>query len=279
MKKRAAVKKKNVSVKSNPKRTLRSSQERRHIFLVKLLTAFVALLILTVTVIVGYVYLKNLLFVKNSRYTITTMELHSSGSFSLEKFREYTEIQEGDNLYSFALKDIEDLFVQKVPNVRHISIKRQLPDTLTVNIMERTPVLRLTRRSNLCVDRDGYIFAVSANKLKFLPYISGSEYRTLRPGGKVTGRALSAVKLVNLGSSSTLDLPISNVNISPEDYITVFLSNGKRLRIAWDGMDENTDESLEELNKKLMRFVLLLNSPEGQSKYSFSTIDNSFYGR
>jgi len=279
LRKKAVSKNKSVSVRGNPKSTLRSSKERRQRFLIKVGTVLFVLIVLVGTGYGGFVYLKNILFVKNPRYTITKIEVQSSGVFSEDRFKEYTKIKEGDNMYSFKLKDVQKQFKHKIPNVKEIEIRRQLPDALIVKIMERTPVIRLSRRSRLCVDRDGYIFAVNGSKLNFLPYISGYEYLSLRPGGKLTGRSLSAVKLVTIGASGMIDLPITNVNISPEDYIIVFLNNGKKLNIAWKGMDDNSEESLEELETKLMRFVVLLNSPQGKALYDFSAIDDSFYGR
>jgi len=279
LRKKAVSKNKSVSVRSNPKSTLRSSKERRQRFLIKVGIVLFVLIVLVGTGYGGFVYLKNILFVKNPRYTIIKIEVQSSGVFSADRFKEYTKIKEGDNMYSFKLKNVQKLFKHKIPNVKEIEIRRQLPDALIVKIMERTPVIRLSRRSRLCVDRDGYIFAVNGRKLNFLPYISGYEYLSLRPGGKLTGRSLSAVKLVTLGASGMIDLPITNVNISQEDYIIVFLNNGKKLNIAWKGMDDNSEESLEELETKLMRFVVLLNSPQGKALYDFSAIDDSFYGR
>ena len=279
LRKKAVSKNKSVSVKSNPTSTLRSAKDRRQRFLIKVGTVLFALIVIIGMGYGSFVYLKNILFVKNPRYTITKIEVQSSGIFSSDRFKEYTKIKEGDNMYSFKLKNVENLFKHKIPNVKEIEIRRQLPDTLMVKIMERTPVIRLSRRSILCVDRDGYIFAVNGSKLKFLPYISGYEYLNLRPGGKLTGRSLSAVKLVTLGVSGIIDLPITNVNISQEDYIIVFLNNGKKLNIAWNGMDDNSEKSLEELETKLMRFVVLLNSPQGKALYDFSAIDDSFYGR
>ncbi len=279
LRKKAVSNNRSVSVRSNPKSTLRSSKDRRKRFLLKAGSVIFVLIVLVGTGYGGFVYLRNIIFVKNPRYTITKIEVQSSGIFSADRFKEYTKIKEGDNIYSFKLRDIEKLFKHKIPNVKEIEIRRRLPDTLTVRIMERSPVVRLSRRSSLCVDRDGYIFAVSSSKLKFLPYISGYEYLSLRPGGKLTGRSLAAVKLVTLGTSGIIDLPITNVNISPEDYIIVFLKNGKKLSIAWNGMDDNSEESMKNLEDKLMRFVVLLNSPQGKALYDFSAIDESFYGR
>jgi cell division septal protein FtsQ len=194
--KRTAKKNKTTPSKASPKRTLRSPQERRQILIVRTIMCVFIGVVFIGSLVFSYIYLKNVLFVKNQRYVIQ--------------------------------------FNNKIPNVKDIELVRKLPSTLIVEIKERSPVMRLSRRSNLCVDEDGYIFAVSANKLKFLPYLSGFEYRRVRPGGKLTGRALSAVKLVTVGKSSKLALPISNVNVSPDDYIIVFLSNGKRLDIAWE---------------------------------------------
>lgn len=268
-----------IPPKASLKRTLRSSQERRQILIFRTIMCLFIGVVFIGSLIMSYLYLKNVLFVKNQRYAIRVIDFHSSGAFSLEKFKQYAGIEEGTNLYAFDLHKVEAKFNNKIPNVKDIDLVRKLPSTLIVEIKERSPVMRLSRRTNLCVDEDGYIFAVSANKLKFLPYLSGFEYRRVRPGGKLTGRSLSAVKLVTLGKSSKLALPISNVNVSPDDYIIVFLSNGKRLDIAWAEMDDNSEESLDELKKKLMRFVAILNSHKGVKFNSYNAIDNSIYGR
>ncbi|MDA3800367.1 MAG: FtsQ-type POTRA domain-containing protein [Kiritimatiellae bacterium] len=277
--KRTAKKNKTTPSKASPKRTLRSPQERRQILIVRTIMCVFIGVVFIGSLVFSYIYLKNVLFVKNQRYVIQTIDFHSSGAFSLEKFKQYSDIDEGTNLYAFDLNEVEAKFNNKIPNVKDIELVRKLPSTLIVEIKERSPVMRLSRRSNLCVDEDGYIFAVSANKLKFLPYLSGFEYRRVRPGGKLTGRALSAVKLVTVGKSSKLALPISNVNVSPDDYIIVFLSNGKRLDIAWEEMDDNSEVSLDELEEKLMRFVAILNSPKGKKFNSYTAIDDSIYGR
>lgn len=263
-----------------PKTTLRSSKERRQIFLTKVWISLFAVMVLGATLAVSIIYFRNILFVKNPRYTIKNINVHSSGSFSLTKFKDYAKIEEGDNIYSFDLGEVEEIFSYKTPNVKDIKIRRILPDSLEVRVLERTPVMRIARRTNLCVDEEGYIFLVPPAKARTLPYILGlAEYVRLRPGGKLTGRALSAVKLVLIGSSSKLNLPISMVNMNEEDYLLVMLSNGRQLKIAWEGMDDNTEDSIEALRKKLVRFVMVLQSSAGRSKHSFEAIDDKIYGR
>ena len=146
--------------------------------------------------------------------------------------------------------------LKKIPNIREISIARQLPDKVSITVEERVPVVRLGIRgekkdSGRVADTEGVVF-ISSNGTQMLPIIREAAAPGTDKGHTLSGRALAALKLLETCRDNFRALAAIEADISKPDYITVVLGNDYSIaKIAWDGMDDPSDATQKNLEKQL----------------------------
>ena len=128
------------------------------------------------------------------------------------------------NLFSLDLEKIR-LKLERVPEVESVKVRRILPNTLSVNITERTPAAVLGKRGAfLLVDQEGIVIRRS-RCLKItgmLPVIYG--YRSAIPApGAVFEELKPALEFVRLSRTSYGELKIVQINVAARDFLVMRL--------------------------------------------------------
>jgi len=174
--------------------------------------------------------------------------------------------------------------LEKIPNLRAITITRQLPDKITVVAEERSPVARMNIRGNKIetgrvVDTEGVVF-IWQRGTQALPIIREAQKPGTGVGKRLSGRALAALRLLEASMNpQNADLGILEVDITKPDYILATLGNYSSAKIAWDGMDNLTPESLASLNRQLSLLVKAIRSHIGDKAVMWNATDTSTPGR
>ncbi len=114
---------KNTAIYDNQLRQERK-RARRKVFYVFLLS-FVSLVFLAVCVAVFL--------------NVEEFKVNGSERYSAEQIIELVSIEKGDNIFSFKASEIEEDIKQNLPYVNSVEIKRDLPTTVEINIVEETP--------------------------------------------------------------------------------------------------------------------------------------------
>ena len=71
-------------------------------------------------------------------------------------------------------------------------------------------------------------------------------------GQRITRRTLAALRLIEVcREPAFLELGVLEVDVSKPDYLIATLGNYSRVKIAWEGMDEETPASRADLVRKL----------------------------
>lgn len=70
---------------------------------------------------------------------IETVNINGNSRYSYEEIRELVNITEGENIYSFDAEENEKAIMRSLPYVGSVEIKRDLPTTVDINIIEETP--------------------------------------------------------------------------------------------------------------------------------------------
>ena len=149
----------------------------------------------------------------------------------------------------------EDLLA-KVPNLREVRISRRLPDKVVITTEERTPVARmgLKGKSNVTgrvVDTEGMVF-VWQRGTQTLPTIREPQPPGTPKGQRITGRTLAALRLIEAcREPDFLELGVLEVDVSKPDFLVATLANYSTVKIAWDGMNDQTPASRADLVRKL----------------------------
>ncbi|MDZ4200472.1 MAG: cell division protein FtsQ/DivIB, partial [Kiritimatiellia bacterium] len=145
------------------------------------------------------------------------------------------------NLFTVQLRSVRDEILG-FPVVRSVSVERKLPDTLTIRIIERIPLARLSvdgMAVYLAVDRDGVVLGPTS-AAPHLPVIDASRSGTLRPGGIVDrSEVIDAIRLLDVCDTTRLGqlVRIQKIHLQDEDRMILDLATGDRVIFPREQMD------------------------------------------
>ena len=201
-------------------------------------------------------------FSRNPHFTLRQIVVQTGETVSEASLLEIMGLETGMNLFAIDLGAKRRTFLQNAHHVRNLQIKRILPDRLEIRVTERRPVARIGRRGNLVVDEQGLVF-VRRGDLDLLPSLVGGrraqsgsvlvvaeEPIPIEPGTRLSGNALAGVAAIVLNEDPGFNLPVLEVDVSPLDYITLYLADRSEVRLAWDGMGGTSRRSREHLRHR-----------------------------
>ena len=268
-------------IRLNAKKTnKRRNQSHTRVKTVVSIIAAVAVVGLIIGIWTGSQLIIRKLYSRNSTFVIKHIQINGSLMLSPALVREYTQINEGLNLFDLNIKQIRNDFLRRVPGVKSMDISRELPNTLKINIMERIPLGKLGKNGPLVVDRYGMIFVFKGSTSQ-LPIIWGYDRKRSRPGVKILGIAQAALEALRaIDEDPALGLDVARVEVSYEDYLLLRLTDGKIIKLAWDDMGMQTDVSLHKLLMKLSEVSAVLHSRRGMNLIMLdATVDNNMPGK
>lgn len=162
----------------------------------------------------------------------------------------------GANLAEIPFAEKRRHLLERLPNIRDIRIVRRLPQRVTVDVLEREPVARvvssrLRNETGRVADAEGVVFRF-AGDTGSLPVIREATDRPTVPGKRLAGRAAAALRLVQAAADADLgSLRVRQIDTSHSDYLLLTLSNQDRVKIAWDGMLDDTKAARDALARQL----------------------------
>lgn len=181
------------------------------------------------------------LFSHNKQFTIRHLDLASDGRLKPWHIREYGHLAENTNLFSISIKQVrKDL--ESVPLVKHVEVRRQLPDTLQVTVRERVALARL--QSNpyglpLAVDNEGFVLGPSA-QAPHLPMVKGFSHTGLRPGTCIQSKdILDALEVLDLCDTTRISeyVNIQSIDVGDPEYLDVVLNDDILVRMSRNRFD------------------------------------------
>jgi predicted small integral membrane protein len=105
------------------------------------------------------------------------------------------------------------------------------------------------------VDAEGVVFIRQAGT-QLLPTIFERESRFTKPGQRLSGRALAALRLLEFcRDGEAAKLGIQRVNATRPDDLVAILGNYSQAKIAWEGMDAPTAETRAAMEKQVTHLV------------------------
>ena len=231
----------------------------------------------------GAVYVRELAFARNPRFTIREIRIAEGRIKTADMIREYFAykgVTEGANLFGFDLTTFRDEYLAYNPVVRQLTIRRRLPDTLEVAVVERQPLARLGQRDTLVCDREGFMFRLSAG-LHELPVIIGNTDPLLAPGRTVEGLTRAAVDVLAACEDPRLGLLVLGIDIRKRDYLVVHIvapSGIQEVMLAWEGMGEPTTPDSRAAMEHQLRRVRQTSLVEERSQID-ATFPDRHFGR
>ena len=208
------------------------------------------------------------LFWENPAYTIKTLAITVDGpTITAKHVREYMGICEGANLFAPNLQKLRAEFLKKTPIAKSASLSRRLPDTLCVDIVERTPIARLGRWGSLALDREGYVFSLRAGSRDY-PIITGAADVNLKPGVKSDQAVMNAIDLIDVCNRSRIgeQVRITSLDVAPKDHIELYLAAGERIKINWENMGVSGIDPHPKIEVKLAELAGALRASEERGR-------------
>lgn len=151
----------------------------------------------------------------------------------------------GANLAEIDFKSCREDLVSRIANIKALTVQRRLPDGVLITVTEREAIARMGLKgekapSGRVVDDEGVVF-VRRVGTSTLPIIREAHQPGTAIGKHLDGRARAALRLLALCREDEFSsFNILEVDLSARDSLSFVLSNYQRVRIAWDGMDEES---------------------------------------
>jgi len=213
---------------------------------------------------------RRFLFETNPRYTLRTIQYRTDGVLPADTIRQVTGVHEGCNLFCINLPSIRRNFLQNLPNVRNIQLRRMLPDTLDIVVSERIPVARRSREKREVVDFDGYVFTLQPaqeSQLDRLPILVSEEWASLSSGQRVSEKPRAALDVLNTSDAIRLSFKIITIDTTGSHYLLLQTSDRREIGLPWDQISRR-----EVVNEMLRRCDDALQSPRAAGRNRFDVL-------
>jgi cell division protein FtsQ len=209
----------------------------------------------------------------NPRYALTKIEIEPRDHFSERQIRMAAGLQPGENLWALNLRQITH-DVEKLPYVSNATVQRHFPDTVSITIHERVPVVKIVglnidlgTKELFYIDRDGIVLKPREDETApLLPEIIGlTDGQTeLEPGEQLDQSSLKrALEILDQIDHSRLHtaITIRVIDLSNPLYITMTTRQDMTVTFRLDYVDQ-----------QLQRLLQIVNDPRFQSRM-ISSVD------
>lgn len=233
----------------------------------------IVLLAVVVSVLVWIGFRK--MYTQNNHFIVKKIVIEGCRTTKPEVVREWTRITEGINLMEFSISEVRSDFLKKAHGIKELEISRIFPDTITMTVFERTALARIAGERMLVLDHDGVVFSMG-NEAGDLPQIRGFKNVRFMPGVRVENLALAGLELLDACRFNLKDaLEVVAIDVNREDFLILHLRDGRRVRFAWNGMNERNETSRSNLCKKLKNVADSLKTEKAMRLIEFdATLDD-----
>lgn len=188
------------------------------------------------------------------RFTVQSVSVSGNNFVSMEELNPYLQKVKGVNIFK---SDIEDIAkrLRNIPWIKDVSVRREPPSSISVNIVERTPAVYVNSKGGLYLaDEEGTLLGEKEGLSFGLPVVYGISLEGTRTGEKSNSEALrSAIRVRNeLSSLPWIELPQTGIEVDGRSDITLHL-RGYRIRLGHDKYREKLvrfNEIAKDLNGK-----------------------------
>jgi cell division septal protein FtsQ len=212
----------------------------------------------------------------NPRYRLNKIQIEPRGHFTEGQIRQAAGLEPGhQNLWSLNLRQITR-DVEKLPYVSNAKVERHFPDTVTILIHERVPVVKivglnidLNTRETFYLDRDGVVLKPREDDTApTMPEVIGltSAETEFEPGMKLEQSSLkSAMEILDEIDHSQLHTSITIRTIDLSNPLFIIMTTRQDMAITL-----RVDPQY--IEQQLQRLVQIVNDPRFQQR-TISTVD------
>ena len=165
-------------------------------------------------------------------FEIKKIIVNGNRQLNSEEITKFTAITPGINIFKLNVGEAEAR-LKMVPLLKSSEVKRKLPHTIVINVVERKAVALLAvKNSFIKVDADG-VYLQKGQMASALPVITGLDSEVSGPGKHVKARYLPEA-LESLGKMPrTLVQKLSELNMNEAGQLTLYTEDGIQGRMGW----------------------------------------------
>ena len=185
-----------------------------------------------------------------------------------EKIVEKSGITAGDNLFRINEEEISELLSKQLPYIKSATIKRELPDTIVIEIESTKGVACIeNNKTYIILDSSGKVLEKGVSELKeSLPVIKNVTAKTVEEG--------SIIELTNKKRNDTLPQILSAIEKAELDTLTeIDLKNVNDIKIKYDNRIILKIGNLTNIEKKLARGKKAIENENEINAYAEGTLD------
>jgi len=166
-------------------------------------------------------------------FRVQSVRVNGNNFISMDEINPYLQQVKGVNIFRY---DIEDLAKRLQNNswIKDVSVRREPPSSIAVNIVERTPAVYIDSNGSLqLTDEEGTLLGQKDGLTLELPVVYGISLQGARTGDRNTSEALrSAIRVRNeLSSLPWVELSQTGIEVDERTNITLHLK-GYRIRLG-----------------------------------------------
>ena len=271
---------KKVVSSSRIRKKRRARRSKESLFWGKFVLKMTALFVCVALVVFGLWYAFYAYYFRSTDLFIVKDEqsnviIDTGKTLTPDLIKQVLGIEDGINLFSIPIDKKRIQLMEKAPSIKDISIVRFMPDKLKITIIEREPIARIEIDGRV-VDDEGVVF-VRYTRTIGLPIIIGSKkIKTAKPGDRLNGMEMAAVRLANCTFRSECTSRFMSVDTSNSRYLLLKFPDSRRSRIAWGDMLKRSKKS-----DRLMieQYDNLINAMHNDIGSNFKMFDAQHPGR
>ncbi|MDZ4743603.1 MAG: FtsQ-type POTRA domain-containing protein [Verrucomicrobiota bacterium] len=239
----------NVKVTSRKKTTVKTQSSGKF-----LLVLVIVVFSLTATVLATK-FLAQKMFYENESYTLQNIYIDNHAQMSQVEILQIAQVKKGDNLFALDLEEVRSK-LEGIPHIKNAEVYRQLPDSLTIRLIERQPVARLGLWSGkvdngvrvidqYLLDDESVVMGRRPAQSPHYPFLVGlNEKQEIKEGMKLANpEAIAACKLlkrIDVSPARSI-IEIVQIDVSKKDQVTLVLNDGARIKVLSQFVDEHIE--------------------------------------
>lgn len=187
---------------------------------------------------------------KSDLFKIKDIQVIGNNKLAKEDIIDYSSLHKGENIFRIKSKIVER-GIKRLPYIKEVQVKRKLPKTIIINIVEREEKALIKSISTYhVIDIDGYVLKQVESEDENLPALLGLNIDNVKLGISLFNDMETHELIDFLGESNKLKLlnKIRYIDLEELDDINIRLNNG--IDIAFGTID-NVKYKLRLLNEIL----------------------------
>ena len=169
------------------------------------------------------------------RFTVQSVTITGNNFVTMEELSPYLQRVKGNNIFKLDIADMANR-LRNNPWIKDVSVRRELPSSIAINIVERTPAVYINSKNGLYLsDEEGILLGEKGVSSFGLPVVYGISLEGTGTGKKTNSEALfSAIRIKKeLSSIPWIELPLTGIEVDGRSDITLHM-RGYRIKLGHD---------------------------------------------